>query len=73
MKKLKKFLRDNKVLTKFKLNCRNCGSSIYSYNFGYALDRKYEYYGIGAGFIWSDTPEGHKFWEDLQRKFEELQ
>lgn len=65
---LKKFLRDNKVLTRFKLNCNN-----YSRGFtgiGDALDKEYENYTIGDSFIWADTPEGHEFWAELERKFE---
>lgn len=65
--RLKKFLRDNKVLTRFRLNCRNSKEGFTG--IGSALDRKYKNYSIGGGFIWADTPEGHKFWAELERKF----
>lgn len=65
--RLKKFLRDNKVLTRFRLNCRNCSNGFTG--IGYALDTKNKHYSIGDGFIWADTPEGHKFWAELERKF----
>lgn len=65
--RLKKFLRDNKVLTRFKLNCRNYNEGFTG--IGYALDNKCKHYSIGGGFIWADTPEGHEFWGKLERKF----
>ena len=29
-------------------------------------------YGFLGLFIWQDTPEGHKYWEELCKKFDEL-
>lgn len=70
VKKLKKSLRDNKVLTRFKLNCINNDRDKPT-NLGFALEYKLKHYSLLGGFIWSETPECLKFWVDLQRKFEE--
>lgn len=62
-KKLKKFLRDKKVLTKFRLNFNNGNikfTGIFHVN------------AIDSSFAWRFTPEGHKFWSALSDEFNKL-
>lgn len=53
--KLEKFLRKEKVLTKFKKNVNLPTDEIVD--------------DISTSFSWSDTPEGHEFWKELDTKF----
>lgn len=59
-RKLKKFLRNNKVLTKFKLNCKNIENGM-SLGEGVSC--------IGSAFVWSKSPEGREFWSNLEYRF----
>lgn len=61
-KQLKKFLRDRKLLTRFKLNTQTIRTP---FSFGV------NYSSIGSAFVWKGTPEGYDFWSDLDYKFEE--
>jgi len=57
---LKKFLREKRVLTKFKKNIKKC------------LTKSIETYyitNINFPFHWSDTEEGHNFWSNLDKQF----
>lgn len=63
-KRLKNFLRSKKLLTRFKLNSRNCITGIDTP----FISGKY----ISSYFIWSGTPEGHDFWKNIDREFDSL-
>lgn len=67
-RQLKNFLRSKKLLTRFKLNCRNCITGVDNFNFGRNLNPS-----LGYGFIWSGSPEGHHFWSELEKEFRENQ
>lgn len=59
--KLEKFLRDKKVLTKFKKNAINIG-----------LLPNWRIHDIISAFDWYNTPEGIEFWMELNDEFEKL-
>ena len=59
--KLEKFLRDKKVLIKFKKNTINSGFST-----------DWTMHNIIAAFNWDDTPEGIDFWMEINDEFEKL-
>jgi len=59
---LEKFLREKRVLTRFKKNVKNYRkgkiTAVYARS-------------IGSAFIWYETSEGQDFWNDLHDEFEE--
>ena len=61
LKRLKNFLRSEKVLTKFRLNCRNCDTGVPLGELCWV--------SIGTAFVWEETPEGREFWKRLDMKF----
>ena len=56
-KNLEKFLRKNKILTKFKKN------------HDMSFNSNHEATNIKQSFVWTDTPEGFKFWKEINNKF----
>lgn len=67
-KQLKRFLREQKVLTKFKQNLKQDYSqrNIPELCADEGVDVLY------GAFFWNVTPEGYDFWRDLQRKFKQF-
>lgn len=68
--RLELFLRDERVLTKFRANLSK-GDTINA-----LVERQVEYsrhyrHAIKAAFIWSTTHEGFDFWYELNEKWEE--
>ena len=68
MKTVEEGLKELKVLSKFKKNCikslgkEDCEEDLSSY-----IDS-----GIAGSFTWAETPEGHKFWENIDNKLTDL-
>ena len=60
-KQLKNFLRSKGLLTRFRLNCRNCESGV---PLGELV-----WVSIGTAFVWEDTPEGREFWKRLDVEY----
>jgi len=70
MNKFEKFLREKRVLTKFR---RNLKSNKYNTTTIKALaEREGGITGdvIWECFTWEDTPEGHTYWKALARKWQ---
>ena len=64
-KLLKKFLKKEGVYHKFVKNLKNLGSV--SLN---ELPRKYKLHKlISSSFVWRATPEGHTFWNEINKKW----
>ncbi len=57
-KELQEFLKQNNALEAYERNIhrKKCGG------IG-------EYWLLSGAFIWSETPEGHKYWSNLNEKF----
>lgn len=67
-KTVEAFLREEKLLTKFKKN--------YKSDINYTLAKELKGLddeGITGGFVWAETPEGFDFWEAVQEKYEAYQ
>ena len=63
IKQLKNFLRSKKLLTRFKLN-----TQLRNTPFVFGKNSP----SIDSAFIWSRTPEGFKFWDDLAVEFKRV-
>lgn len=65
-RQLKNFLRSRGLLTRFKLNIRNGKNNQPNPS---SINFNREGLGISSAFVWKETPEGHKFWGELDEKF----
>lgn len=60
------FLRKHGAVRKFKANLK----AKVDHTYGEMVEMGLEDDGvISCGFVWSDTPEGHNYWEDLKQKY----
>lgn len=60
--RLESFLKSKGLLEQFAKNFIICN------DLTFATER---YHTLDEAFIWSNTPEGHKFWSDMNRQFNE--
>ena len=61
------FLRDNKVLTKYRKNLKDCGKDFNEY-----FNRYPPWFYLSRAFLWDESPEGEVFWIDLNVKWKKL-
>lgn len=60
---LESFLKSNGLLKQFAKNYVDCRKSVVD---------DICHYDLTAAFSWAETPEGHEFWSDINRKFHEM-
>lgn len=71
MTELEKFLREEKVFTKFKVNYKKLNSPLRDPIKTFLRKEGGFYRVIKRGFVWNNTPEGGDFWKNLNDKFVE--
>lgn len=69
-KEFKKFLRKHKAYDLFKLNTLRDISSLPDISEYFKTGRAADY--IDRAFTWSDTKEGHDFWEKLHDEWRDI-